>query len=60
MNVGDKVRMIGSPYRGAGIKDGCTGVIAQIDHNMYEVQPDEHHPEGELWPFDESELEVIQ
>ena len=43
---------------------GCKGVIVNIDDSCYpemiEIQPDEFHDEGDLWPFEEKELRVIQ
>lgn len=61
MYIGDRVKFIKSPYKGKGIRTGCTGVIVQqMSSMLLEVQPDEFHDDGDLWPFEADELEVIQ
>lgn len=62
MKVGDRVKIVASPYVNTSLQPGRTGRIVAIEYNLYAVVMDDLHPDslGDLnWPFDAYELEVI-
>jgi hypothetical protein len=62
MRVGDKVKILHSPYVNPSLQAGKTGRIVFMQGGGADIVMDDMHPDtyGDLdWAFDESELEVI-
>jgi hypothetical protein len=63
MNVGDRVKIRKSPYMAPSLQPGRTGRVVSLDFGNINIVTDDGHEDGagELdWPFDLSELEVIE
>lgn len=62
MKIGDKVRIVHSPYMADELQPGKTGRIVRIIGDIYDVVTCDCHTNegGDLnWPFEYYELEVI-
>lgn len=62
MKVGDRVKIVSSPYVHESLQPGKTGRIIDRDYGLLRVVMDDQHPDGSGdldWPFDAYELEVV-
>lgn len=66
MKVGDRVKIVSTPYENKSLQPGKTGRIVKLTDegcdDMFDVVMDDFHPDslGDLdWPFETHELEVI-
>lgn len=62
--VGDNVTFVKSVYLGDGRTIGCKGVIREIEEVcgqiLYNIHPDTHHYDDEVWAFLADELEIVK
>lgn len=61
MKIGDRVRIVNSPYSNPKLQPGCYGTIVEIESGYYDIVTDDRFEDEEgdyLWPFVEKELEV--
>lgn len=62
MKVGDRVKIVHSPYMAESLQAGRTGRIVGLDFGLVNIVTDDGHADGagDLdWPFDPQELEVV-
>jgi hypothetical protein len=62
MKIGDRVKILHSPYVNPSLQPGKTGRVVAVEDDLYNIVMDDSHPDsfGDLdWPFDAQELEVI-
>lgn len=62
MNIGDRVKIVHSPYMAESLQVGKTGRVVSLDFDLVNIITDDGHADGagDLdWPFDPNEVEVI-
>jgi hypothetical protein len=62
MKIGDRVKIVSSPYVAEELQPGKTGRIVALDYSLVQVVMCDEHADSDgdyNWPFDEQELEVV-
>lgn len=62
MNIGDRVKIVHTPYVANSLQVGKTGRVVRMMFGLVDVVMDDGFPDGDGavdWPFDPEELEVV-